>query len=249
MFASTTANAFGALQLARETVESWRVASNESVWRHCSDGDSILLLHGLGGTPRILAPMRNYLRRELERPALDLALGVGFGDIRDMATRIHRDLLENGVRHCDVVGYSMGGLVAAYLLKYLDQGRCIRRVVTLGTPHCGVPCLSQWWWQIARWARSAHQMRVGSDFLDHLRRMPPPAESTFLSIAGSDDTIVPPDAAHLEGADYRNLVVPGLDHWTLPTSRRVFRCVKEVLESEHGALPLPQLAQPMQAAR
>src|SRR5688572_21319884 len=137
---SASLNARGALQLARETMEGWRAASNEGVWRGCANDDSILLLHGLGGTPRMLHPMRNYLRRELVRPALDLALGVGFGDIRDTAIRIHREIVEQGVRRCDVVGYSMGGLVAAYLQKCLDQGRCIRHVVTLGTPHHGVPC-------------------------------------------------------------------------------------------------------------
>jgi hypothetical protein len=247
---SASSNARGALQLARETVESWRSGSNEGVWRRCSDHDSVLLLHGLGGTPRMLHPMRNYLRRELTRPALDLALGVGFGDIRDMAMQIHRELMEKGIQRCDVVGYSMGGLVAAYLQKCLDHGRCIRHVVTLGAPHRGVPCLSEWPWLLARWARSAHQMRAGSEFLDHLIRIPQPAGTTLLSVSGALDTIVPPESAHLEGEGCRNLVVPGLDHWTLPTSRRVFRCVKEVLLSARGTLPRPQLAtQPLELAR
>ena len=55
----------------------------------------------------MLQPLRNYLRRELERPALDLALGVGFGDIRDTAMRVRRELVDQGVRRCDIVGYSM----------------------------------------------------------------------------------------------------------------------------------------------
>jgi hypothetical protein len=239
---TTAANARGALQLARETVESWRTPSNERVWRRCTDGDSILLLHGLAGTPRMLKPLANYLHRELDRPALDLALGVGFGDIRDTAMQIHRELVEQRVRRCDVIGYSMGGLVAAYLVKCLDQGRCVQRVVTLGTPHRGVPCLSDWRWLLARWARSAQQMRAGSEFLEQLLRIPVPAGTSILSVSGSEDSVVPPDAAHLEGAGHRNLVVPGLDHWTLATSRRVFRCVKEVLHSERGQLPPPQLA-------
>src|SRR5262245_10439836 len=104
----TSANARGAFQLALDTVENLRAERNEVVWRRCGDGDSVLLLHGLCGTPRMLSPMRNYLRRELQRPVLDLTLGVGFGDIRDVATRLHRELAEQGVRRCDVVGYSMG---------------------------------------------------------------------------------------------------------------------------------------------
>src|SRR5258706_12666032 len=240
MLFSMAENARGVLQLARESVANWREPSRERPWR--AGEDSILLLHGLAGTPRMLAPMRNYLRSELERPTVDLALGVGFGDIRDMAIRVHHDLAEHGIRHCDVIGYSMGGLVAAYLAKCLDQGRCIRRVVTLGTPYRGVPCLAEWWWTLVRWCRSAHQMREGCDFLEQLHRVPTPERTQFLSIAGAVDTVVPPDAAYLEGPGCRNLVVPGLDHWTLRTSRRVFRCVKEVLQSARGGLPTPELA-------
>jgi pimeloyl-ACP methyl ester carboxylesterase len=238
----TSANARGALQLAKGAAESWRTPSNEVASRRCAEDDSIFLLQGLAGSSRVLLPMRTYLGRELARPTIDLPLGVGFGDICDVAMRVHRELVEKRIHQCDVVGYSMGGLVAAYLLKCLDQGRCIRRVVTLGTPYQGVPFLNAWWWQLARWFRSAQQMRAGSAFLDHLRRIPPPAGTRILSIAGSDDTIVPPDAAHLEGPGYRSLVVPGLDHWTLPTSRRVFRCIREVLQSERGLLPSPRLA-------
>ncbi|TMA32257.1 MAG: alpha/beta fold hydrolase [Deltaproteobacteria bacterium] len=234
------ANARGALQLARETVESWRAPREEIVWE-AGEQESVLLLHGLGGTPRMLHPMRNYLRRELARPAFDLALGVGLGDIRDLAIRVHDELTRQQVRNCDLIGYSMGGLVAAYLVKCLDHGRCIRRVVTLGTPHRGVPVLTQWRGLLARWWRATDQMRTGSPFLEQLLRIPPPDGTAILSIAGGDDTIVPPPYANLEGAGYRNLVVPGLDHWTLPTSRRVFRCVKEVLQAGSGRWPTPHL--------
>jgi hypothetical protein len=234
-------NTLGMFQLARETVESWRAPSNSPAVSPRIGEDAILLLHGFAGTPRMLSPMRTYLQHELERPTLDLALGIGFGDIRDTAIRVHEALSREGVRRCDVVGYSLGGLVAAYLAKCLDQGRCIRRVVTLGTPHRGVAFLSQRRWLLARWFRSAQQVREGSEFLDHLLRLPPPPDTRMLSIAGATDTIVPPEAARLDGPDCRNLIVPGIDHWRLPTSRRVFRCVKEVLDSDQGSWPTPHL--------
>src|SRR5436189_6014321 len=110
-FSTVADNARGVLQLARETVESWRAPDRNAVRAVPSGEDSIVLLHGFAGTPRMLAPMRNYLRRELARPTLDLALGVGFGDIRDMAIRVHADMARQGVRRCDVIGYSLGGLV------------------------------------------------------------------------------------------------------------------------------------------
>ena len=189
----------------------------------------------------MLSPLRNYLRHELERPTLDLALGVGLGDVRDTAILVHEAMAQHGLRRCDVIGYSLGGLVAAYLAKCLDQGRCIRRVVTLGTPHNGVDFLNQRRWLLARCLRSVQQVRAGSPFLAQLLRVPPPAGMKMLSIAGADDSVAPPETAHLGGAECRNLVVPGIDHWRLPTSRRVFRCVKEMLESADASWPAPHL--------
>jgi pimeloyl-ACP methyl ester carboxylesterase len=234
-------NARGALQLAKETVESWRAPCAQVVWKGCADGDSILLLHGLAQTPRMLQPLRSYLSSEMNRPTLDLPLGVGLGDIRDTAIRVHRQLGDQRVRRCDVVGYSLGGLVATYLLKCLDQGRCIRRVITLGTPHRGVPMLADWRRLLTRWWRSGDQMRAGSEFLEQLVRIPPPSGTSILSIAGADDAIVPPSAARVDGRECRNLVVPGLNHWTLPASRRVLRCVKQVLDASAGTWPPPHL--------
>jgi len=237
---SFTANARGALQMAIETVESWRAGANEVVWNVAEEDESILLLHGLAQSPRTLSPLREYLSRELDRPTLDLAVGIGLGDIRDLAIRVHRELEDQGVQQCDMVGYSMGGLVAAYLAKCLDHGRRIRRVITLGTPHRGVPFLADWRGRLARW-RSAEQMRAGSALLDHLLRLPLPDGVRMLSIAGGDDSVVPPDAARLDGAGCRNLVVPGLDHWSLLTSRRTFRCVRDVLADARRDWAPPQL--------
>lgn len=210
-------------------VESWRAESESLAPRRAGEGASpILLLHGFGGTPRMLRPLARYLRRELERPSFEPALGVGLGDIRDVADRVYRELVERGVGRCDVVAYSMGGLVATYLAKCLDQGRRIRRVVTLGTPHRGVPLVSDW---RLRWAspwRSAAQMREGSPFLEQLAELPLPAGVDLVSIAGSADPLVPVRVARLAGEGC-NVIVPGVDHWRMLTSRRVYRCVRDGL--------------------
>jgi hypothetical protein len=69
---------------------------------------------------------------------------------------------------------------------------------------------------LARWCRSADQMRAGSTVLAQLQRLPQSTDSSLLSIAGADDSVGPPEATRVEGRNCRNLVVPGIDHWTLP---------------------------------
>lgn len=224
--------------LVQLAVESLRAEGTTSASDEA--GDPVLLLHGLGGSPRMLRPLGRYLRRDLGRPTLDIALGIGLGDIRDLAIAVQRLLEEREVSRCDVIGYSMGGLVAAYLLKCLDHGRRVRSVVTLGTPHGGVPFVSRFPASLAYWFRSALQMRSGSPFLDQLRRLPPPAGVRLLSIAGADDALVPPGATHLAGPGCKNLVVPDVDHLRLLTSRRVFRAVGQALRPVQVVwLPVP----------
>ncbi len=220
--------------MIRMAAERWRAddagaASEER-------GDPVLLLHGFAGTPRMLRPLGRHLRRALRRPTFDVALGLGLGDIRDAALRVQRLLDERNVSCCDAVGYSMGGLVATYLSKCLDQGRRVRSVTTLGTPHRGVPLVSRWPAALSWWCRSAEQMREGSDFLEALGRIEPPAGTAWLSIAGADDGLVPPTAARLDGPCSRNRVIPRVDHLGLLTSRRAFRCVEQALWRSRAAV-------------
>jgi pimeloyl-ACP methyl ester carboxylesterase len=188
-----------------------------------ADETPIVLLHGFGGTPRMLRPLGRFLRRDLGRPTLDLPLGAGFGDIRDSAMSVHRHLVEHGVTRYDVVGYSMGGLVATYLLKCLDHGRSIRQVITLATPHRGVPLVSSWPNAVARLCRSAGQMKFGSPFLAQLGRVPLPDGIRMLSIAGECDVLVPPESARLDEHGCRKAIAPGIGHAEMLLSRRVFR--------------------------
>jgi hypothetical protein len=204
--------------------------ANEQVWNRCTRDDIGVAAARSRWTPRTMHPLRNYLRRELSRPAVDLALGVGFGDIRD-----HRDaraprLANQQCAAATVVGYSMA-VVAAYLLKCLDQvarsGNCDHDRHT----HRGVPCLAEWWSLLARWCRSTTRCARPAISSSTSNACPHPDGTTFLSIAGATDTVVPPDCANVEGEGCQNLVIPGLDHWTLPT------CAPDLPLREGGARP------------
>ena len=64
----------------------------------------------------------------------------------------------------DVVGFSMGGLVARYYIQRLGGIERVRRFITVSSPHKGT------WTAFLRHNRGARQMRPGSDFLQDLNR-------------------------------------------------------------------------------
>jgi pimeloyl-ACP methyl ester carboxylesterase len=214
--------------LARE--EAPRVADS------CPDRP-ILLLHGLASNPRVLAPLERHLRGRLRRPTLRLQLGFGLRDVRDSAEIVYEQLEriaeQANFRHADVVAHSLGGLVATYLLKCLDQGRHVRRVVTLGTPHRGVSTARGAVLVMGMISRSMWQLLPDSDFLRRIGRLPVPDGSTLLSIAGGADTVVPAARTQVPAArGQRNAIVRDANHWSLLYEQATLRRVVTALVSD-----------------
>lgn len=83
------------------------------------------------------------------------------GDIHAAARRARAVLAGRGLHEVDVVGISMGGLVARLLAA--EQALTIHRLFTISTPHAGA--------SLARWIRpdrAAQAMRPGSPLLARL---------------------------------------------------------------------------------
>jgi len=201
-------------------------------------GRPIVLIHGFGSSSRVLQPLERHLRRALNRPVVRMRLGgrihLHLSDIRESSRKVHR-VIERMARkadfeHVDVVGHSMGGLVATYLLKQLDRGRHVRHVVTLGTPHRGTSAAYAGILLAGALSRAIWQMRPKSPLLEELGASTMPRGSRLISIAAEGDDVVPLQAARLPaGGPYRNLVLDGLSHWELLASSRAFTVVSDIL--------------------
>jgi pimeloyl-ACP methyl ester carboxylesterase len=209
----------------------------------------ILLLHGLASNPRVLAPLERHLRNRLGRPTLRVPLGFGLGDVRDSAEIVYEHLeriaTSSGFRHADVVAHSLGGLVATYLLKCLDHGRHVRRVVTLGTPHRGVSTARGAVLVVGMFSRSMWQLLPDSDFLRRIGRLPVPDGSTLLSIAGGADGLVPAARAQVLAArGQRNAIVRDANHWSLLYQQAALRRVATALVSDRPFHAAPRIRRP-----
>lgn len=201
-------------------------------------GRPVLLLHGFGSTSRVLLPLERELRRSLRRPVLRIGLGVRvplhLSDIRASARRVHAEIERlaraPGFEGVDVVGHSMGGLVATYLLKRLDRGRHVRRVVTLGTPHHGTPLALLGVLLLGMVSRAVWQMLPGSPLLRELRRLPLPPGSALLAIGSGGDRVVPALRACLpRGQGQWSALLPRLSHWELAASGAALQLVRRAL--------------------
>jgi pimeloyl-ACP methyl ester carboxylesterase len=185
------------------------------------DAQPIVLLQGFAASSLVLLPLEQYLQGALSRPVIRLRLGgriaAQLGCIESSAERVIEALDElarlPGFCHADVVGHSMGGLVATYALKALDRKRRIRRVITLGAPHRGAPLALAGALVFGAFARSLWQMVPGSPFLRELEAMPVPQGSELVAVGADDDAIVPHEFARVSpGAGHRNVVLSDLDH-------------------------------------
>jgi pimeloyl-ACP methyl ester carboxylesterase len=210
----------------------------------------VVLVQGFGCHPAALAPLAQRIQSDLGRRTLCLASGFGFRDIRDTAMRLldatEQAANESAFARVDVVAHSMGGLVATYLLKCLDHGRRIRRVVTLGTPFGGIGA-ARLASVLGPLAGSLGQIAPGSSLLRLLASLPVPAGSALVAITGSRDRIVTEAAARLCDAPGHHRMDAGpCDHLQLLWGRRGFASVTLAL-SQPG-IELPSRARPAKAS-
>jgi triacylglycerol esterase/lipase EstA (alpha/beta hydrolase family) len=201
-------------------------------------GVPIVLLHGFGTSSRVLAPLALHLQRELGRPVVTLRLGgrlpLHLGDVRGTARRVHRAIerlaREGRFAHVDLVGHSLGGLVATYLLKAIDRGHRVRRVVTLGTPHRGTPAALLGALLFGAFSRAVWQMIPGSPLLRELGRLPVPRGADLVTLDSDADAVVPPRFARVApGQGQMCLALRGLGHIELLISPLALRAVQMAL--------------------
>lgn len=222
--------------MAMAAAVDWFAARDSEADAEARVARPVVLLHGFASTSRTLAFLARHVRVHLRRPVLRPDLGLGLGDLRAAAERVHSAILAAGAREVDVVGHSLGGLVASYLLKRIDRGLRLRRVITLGAPHAGTSLA--WLGAVATLglAPGLRQMLPGSRFLAELAAEPVPPVSELLAIAGEDDGVVPVGSALLaRAARQRSQRLANVDHTELVFHRNVLSRVGELLGAADAA--------------
>lgn len=186
--------------------------------------------------PGFLMPEWCYVRlkERLERSGYtDVTVLRGWPWVRSIAeyaqaARVEAERMRarTGARKVDLVGHSMGGLVARYMIQALGYEAHVDHLVTFGTPHHGteIAPLSAWY------AASAVEMTPGSAFLQALNEQEGrPSAVKYTSLhAAFDEIVVPAESVTLAGA--ANGRIAGSGHIMAIYMPELARSVLEALE-------------------
>ncbi|WP_406421551.1 alpha/beta fold hydrolase [Streptomyces sp. NBC_00873] len=200
----------------------------------------VVLLHGFIDNRSVFVLLRRSLARHGWHHLESLNYSPLTCDVRAAAELLGRHVEEictrTGHHEVDIVGHSLGGLIARYYVQRLGGDRRVRTLVTLGTPHGGTAVAP---------VASAHpivrQMRSGSAPVEELRRPAPGCRTRFVSFWSElDQVIVPAEAACIDHPDLDalNVRVTGIGHLALPVHPAVAAGIRQALESAESATGL-----------
>ncbi|MFD8113546.1 lipase family alpha/beta hydrolase [Streptomyces microflavus] len=194
----------------------------------------VVLLHGFIDNRSVFVLLRRALARHGRRHLASLNYSPLTRDLRTAAELLGRHVEEvcarTGQREVDIVGHSLGGLIARYYVQRLGGDRRVRTLVTLGTPHGGTAVAPG-----AGIHPIVRQMRGGSALIEELRRPAPGCRTRFVSFWSElDQVMVPVGTACVDHPDLDavNVRVTGIGHLALPVHPAVAAAVREALETQ-----------------
>ncbi|MFI1730590.1 esterase/lipase family protein [Streptomyces acidicola] len=192
----------------------------------------VVLLHGFIDNRSVFVLLRRSLTQHGRRQIESLNYSPLTCDIRTAAAALGRRLEEicerTDCERVDIVGHSLGGLIARYYVQRLGGDARVRTVVTLGTPHGGT--------RVAPLA-DAHpvvrQMRPGSPVLEELREPAPGCRTQFVAFWSDLDHLMDPlETACVDHPDLlaQNVRVSGIGHLAMLVHPAVAAGIRQALD-------------------
>jgi pimeloyl-ACP methyl ester carboxylesterase len=197
----------------------------------------VVLLHGFIDNRSVFVLLRRSLAGAGARHLESLNYSPLTCDIRAAAELFGRRIEEicerTGQERVDVVGHSLGGLIARYYVQRLGGDHRVRTLVTLGTPHGGTRAVP-----LADAHPIVRQMRPGSDVLEELREPAPGCRTHFVAFwSNFDHVMAPVESACVDHPDLmaQNIRVTGIGHLALPVHPAVANGIREALDTSRTA--------------
>ena len=132
-----------------------------------AERNPVLLIHGIDDTREVMQPLGRYLEgRGWRTFAFDMVPSNGQVGFEALARQVQRQVAEvrarTGASKVDIVGFSLGGMVARVYLQELGGVSEVERLVTISSPHHGS------WMAYFRWNALGEELRPGSRVYERL---------------------------------------------------------------------------------
>ncbi|NEA99882.1 alpha/beta fold hydrolase [Streptomyces sp. SID13726] len=193
----------------------------------------VVLLHGFIDNRSVFVLLRRSLAQHGRQQVESLNYSPLTCDIRAAAELLGRHIEgiceRTGSPRVDVVGHSLGGLIARYYVQRLGGDARVRTLVTLGTPHSGTRVVP-----LANAHPIVRQMRPGSELLEELTLPAPGCRTHFVSFWSDLDHLMDPlETACIDHPDLvaQNVRVSGIGHLALPVHPAVASGIRQVLDT------------------
>ena len=192
--------------------------------------EPIVLVPGLADNVAVFTRLRPALEDCGVGPVVAFAY-TPVGDVRSIAAKLAEQVEQlcviTGASRVRLVGHSLGGLIARYYVQRLGGDARVDLVVTVATPHRGT---------IAAWLLPplplVRQLRPDSELYAELAEPAPTCRTRFVTFSSSEDAVIlPARNGQLDHQDLpaRNVVLPGMGHFTLAEHRLVIDEICQLL--------------------
>jgi triacylglycerol lipase len=204
--------------------------------RSGGSAEPLVLVPGLADNMAVFTRLRLALADRGVGPVVAFAYSPLTGDVPSVAAKLAEQVEQlcaiTGAPRGRLVGHSLGGLIARYYVQRLGGHTRVDLVVTVATPHRGTR---------AAWLLPplplARQLRPDSKLYAELAEPAPECRTRFVTFSSGDDAVIlPARNGQLDHPDLptRNIVLPGMGHFTLADHRLVIDEICQLL-----AAPLP----------
>ncbi len=199
----------------------------------------VLLAHGFLGTRGTMQPLARRFGDDgratfsYHHGTLNLrSLLMSAQQLVDHFARLEKSL---GVSQFDVVGFSMGGLIALHAVKFLQAHRWVRRLALLGSPTDGTWAGLLGVATVGWISPSVWQCLPTSEFIADLRAAPLPPGMRVRQIHASHDALCPLPRP-LPGVDPQRdfIVLPG-GHSSLVVAHGFYDALKDFFDEPEAA--------------
>lgn len=177
----------------------------------------VIVLHGYAMNRANFVPLAYRLARAGLGPVFGFeywTLGRTAAAARQLGWFVDQVCTATRSAEVDIIGHSMGGVVARYYVTLAGGDGIVKNLVTLGSPHAGTDVSG------LGVGHPARELLLGSKLITRLQAAPPPKRTHVTTIWSRGDALVPGHKQPpIPGADV--IMYDDLGHVALLGSRRV----------------------------